>query len=309
MAGDKRHVDPDKYYMLTNRTEDGTFYFRPDEECTRIIGGLLAKWADHHDVQLVCFVFMSNHFHIIARFPDRNMAEFMRDLQRGLVDRINDIRGDRDGSMFPESYDDEALLDANVLLDKISYVANNPVKAGLVLEAGKWPGITSQDCHTEGGKFSGEWHDSNHWHNLKRQEADHDREEALVEYTVDLHIPECLHGETRAQRRQTIVSAIEADRKRLRRERTIERREVVGKDEVKKVPWRRTQPLEEPGEEESPLCVATQKEAIESYREQREGIDAHYEAALDQMYDPDKTARFPVGTHKPGLNRPVEPPS
>lgn len=114
-----RHVAPHRYYVLTNRCVLGKFILRPDEGCRRIIKGCLARAADKYEVRLVCFVFMSNHFHIIARFPERNMSEFMAELQSQIASRFNKYR-DRDRNVFPDRYDDQALLDDRVLNDRIA---------------------------------------------------------------------------------------------------------------------------------------------------------------------------------------------
>ena len=237
MPHNKRHVDPDRYYFLTNRTQEGTFLFRPDAECNRIIAGVLARCVEQHDVELVCFVFMSNHFHLIARFPDSNMSAFMRDLQSQIADRVNTIRGDRSGTVFPKPFDDQVLIGADVLLDKISYVLNNPVKDGLVCCPRDWPGVTSYGCHSDEKNFVGKWFDANKWHNLKRRKSVHSKEEALREYRVQLHVPTSLPGDTPTARVKKILTRIEEDRVKFRRNRSVKRRQTPGPEAVKRTSW------------------------------------------------------------------------
>ena len=148
-----RFVEADKYYFITNRCVMGLFAMRPDDEARRIIKGCLARAADKHDVELVCFMFMSNHFHLIARFPDRTLSEFMCEFQTQISNRLNDYRG-RSGSLFPERFDAKALLDEKAVREKVCYTLNNPVRAGLVRQASNWPGVSSMEEHLD------EWFDT-----------------------------------------------------------------------------------------------------------------------------------------------------
>lgn len=302
MGRDKRYCASDCYYLLTNRTVDGMFLFRPDEACNRIIGGVLARAASLHEVDVVCFSFLSNHFHLIARFPLRNMAEFMRDLQFGIARRINKLREERIGPVFETRYDDEILLDETVLLEKISYVVNNPVKDGLVVHPSAWPGVHSYECLEEGRPWEGEWFDAAHWHNISRRKGEQDPEQAWRTYAFSLHLPECLPGSDARERRERIVQKIETDCAAMRRDRTLHRRPRSPKKWVG-MDWRRTKKLsKEKRSAPAPLAISTSPKKVREHLRMRRQLNAKYKLQLGRAWD-GKKARYPIGTHPPACNR------
>lgn len=303
-----RLVESDKYYFITNRCMLGLFLMRPDEETRRIIKGCLARAADKHDVDLVCFVFMSNHFHLIARFPDLNMAEFMGELQSQIVSRLNDHRG-RSGVAFPERYDAQTLLDDQAVRDKVCYTLNNPVRAGLVEQASDWPGVSSMASHLTGNPLVGRWLNGKKRRKHRRRKADYDRSEAMEEYTVDLHIPEAFDGETEAERRRHLLDCIASDRRRawaVMTDTPGEPPKVLGEEQIKKQPWTKcSQATSHRRFQRRRLAMASDIDALRSYREKRWETTEKYRRASARFRD-NKPARFPHGTYPIGHKRCVD---
>lgn len=301
-----RYLESDRYYMLTNRTVLGMYLFAPDDECRRIIKGCLARAADEHDVELVCFVFMANHFHLIARFPHLNMGEFMEQFQSQLASRINDHR-DREGTVFPTRYDDQALLDQQVLLDKIKYVLNNPVKDRQVRCAEDWPGVTSIDCHKkEGNRFEGQWLNHKRWRRYKRRKTgDKGRADAMETHTLDLHLPDALDGETDEERRQNLLASIKADRHRIWADATGDHNRpprVAGAKSIEENLYWGDRPDEHPANRLTDrrwLGVASNPEKMSDYKDKRDEIDDRYRRALS-AWRQGKAKPFPHGTYPPG---------
>ena len=300
-----RHVQSGKYYFITNRCALGLFLLRPDDECRRIIKGCLARAADKHDVDLVCFIFMSNHFHLLARFPELNMAEFMGEFQSQISRRLNGWRG-RGGSAFPERYDDVALLDDKSIRDKVCYVLNNPVRAGLVSQASDWPGVTSMSLHLSGKPLVGKWLNGETRRKHRRRKAEYSREDAMEEYTVDLHIPDAFKGETEEERRAHLLKCVAHDRLTAWIGLTgyagkIPR--VLGAEAVEAEDWRKR--IEEPGRryEHRRMCLAVEGEkpwkTMGTYEEMRRETSRDYREA-SRAYRKGETAYFPHGTYPIG---------
>jgi len=297
-----RYVRNTHYYFLTNRCLLGQFVMLPDDECTRIIKGCLTRAAQAHNVELVCFVFLSNHFHIVARFPDRNMGEFMCQLQGQIADRLNDHRV-RSAPVFPERYDDQALLDDQTLRDKISYVLNNPVQDRLVGSAEDWPGVTSMRHHYEGdATVDGEWLDHAAWRNDRRTQGEADRSDAMVEHTVDLHYPAALAGESPEERRQSLIELVEEERDRLHRLWGVASGggpSVLGADAILEEFHWSDRPDEPPDSERRYLGVASSADRMRDYHRKRRRISRDYRRASSRW--PDCIWEdFPEGTYPPG---------
>ena len=305
MADFQRYEEPERYYLLTNRTEQGRFLFRPDAECRRIAKGCLAWAAEKCGVRLVAYVFISNHFHIVAAFPDASRGEFMREFQGELSGRIGDHREDYDGTVFNDSYHPLPLLDPETLLERISYTVNNAVRHGLVTHPEAWPGVCSFENLRDGTPLVGHWLDHNRWHNLSRRKEPPPRKAAMVEHVIDLHIPECLPGETEQERRRLMLDKIEEERKRFCFEAGIDRHcRPDSPSEFKTMDWRTKQRLEDESKPRK-ACAAKDPSRVADYLEMRRETDADYRAAAE-AWKAGEPATFPLGTYPPGCAKLVE---
>mgnify|MGYP006287131949 FL=1 len=301
MARKPRHCDPEKYYLLTNRTLRAKYFMVPDAVVEEIILGCLTKWARKFDVELVCFVFLSNHFHIIARFPTRKMSNFMCQFQGQVADRINDYLG-REESFWGDRFDDTVILDDEMLKEEIAYVVNNAVSHRLVTRAERWPGVCSIDWHQSGEPVEGLWLNKSEKSRLERKGKPNARRRAKQAYEIDLHLPETL-GAEEADRRETLLELVEEDRQRLEQQRRQERAKVVGPRAIKRRCWEERP--DEPAETRSVMCVAADEDVRQQYRDKRRRITDDYRAAM-KKWQAKQFAEFPVGTIPPGWARCVE---
>jgi len=305
MPHHRRLEEPDRYWLVSNRTHHGTFLLRPDRTCGQIIRGCLARECERKDVQLVAYAFLSNHFHLVARFPKANRAAFMRDFQGELAGRLNRYR-DHAETIFPRPYHRQALLDVQTLLDNIAYTAANPTRHGLVADPTHWPGVGSYDCHQDDTPLVGHWLDHNRWHNLKRRQDPPPRQEAMVEYTHRLHVPEKLPGDSRKERRETMLAHIEQTRKRFAREAGLDgRHRRPPRSEFTQVDWRQRSAIEESWCDTHRVCAGRTAEAVADYLEKRREVDEAYDRAAD-AWKAGGEATFPVGTYPPGQARCVQ---
>jgi putative transposase len=84
---------PDMIYMVSNRCVDELFLMRPDARVNALVLGCLARAVEKHGVELIGFVFMANHFHLVLRAPNNNLSAFMQDFERWLAIKLQ--RGNR----------------------------------------------------------------------------------------------------------------------------------------------------------------------------------------------------------------------
>jgi len=301
----RRLEEPHRFYLISNRTHRGEFLFRPDAECKRIIKGCLAREVVRKNVRLVAFVFPSNHFHLVAGFPDRNRGAFMRDFQREMSRRITDYRG-CDGEVFPKPYHARAPLDSESLLEAISYTVNNPVRHGLVSHPDRWPGVECSEQVRGGKPLVGRWLDHNKWHNFKRRQDPPPRSEAMVKYTARMHLPECLPGDSEQARRETMLEAIEEGRKEFCRQAGLDRhRRPDDPRDYTQVDWQTQQTIDEDWCTIRKICAGSEPARVADYLEGRREIERLYRQAAER-WKMGEEATFPVGTYPPGQARPVE---
>ncbi len=89
--------------------------------------------------KLICYTIMSNHIHWIAYKFDRELFRILQSLKRHTSKECNRVLG-RTGEQFwqYENYD-RWIRHKEELFQKINYVVQNPVKAGLVKNWSEWP--------------------------------------------------------------------------------------------------------------------------------------------------------------------------
>jgi REP element-mobilizing transposase RayT len=304
-----RYQDPDAFYFLTNRCAQQRFLLRPDPTMNEIIRGCLA-WAAHkHDVDLAFFVFMSNHFHIGARFPLCNRQYFMRDFQRELAQRGNNHRDNRDGPFFEGRYKCAPILDDKAMWGRLTYTLNNPVEARLVPKIEHWPGVSSFECHRDSKPFTGKSLNKTKLEKLRDKGIENPFKCALEEYSVDLVVPPALEGKSGEDANQQILEHIESDRKGRLKAHT--ERGFAGAKDVLNTPW--GERPENPDKSPQPLCHTTCKEKWQTYKEHHHRTTTFFKKA-SQRLRAGREATFPSGTIPPGFhrclrqNRTVHPP-
>jgi len=87
--------------------------------------------------KLIAYVFMPSHLHLNLLIKGNILSDFMRDFKKytaqktiGKLCNTNQI--------WKERFDRQAIWTENVLMTKINYIHNNPVRSGLVIEPEEW---------------------------------------------------------------------------------------------------------------------------------------------------------------------------
>ena len=136
-----REVLPGRTYMLTRRCTQRQLLLRPDKVTNETFLYCLAEAANRYDVRIVLPVVMSNHHHTVVYDRDGRAVEFMEHFHKMLAKAQNAHRGRRENLWSSEPPCLVELVEIDDVLDKLVYVATNPVKAGLVERAHHWPGV------------------------------------------------------------------------------------------------------------------------------------------------------------------------
>jgi len=84
------------------------------------------------------FCQMTNHYHLVIETPDGNLSRGMRQLNGVYTQHIN-RRYRRVGHLFQGRYKGILVEKDSYLLELARYVVLNPVRAGMVADAGDWP--------------------------------------------------------------------------------------------------------------------------------------------------------------------------
>ena len=90
------------------------------------------NWISH------AYCLMTNHYHLVIETPDGNLSKEMRQLN-GVYTQYSNRRHQRTGHLFQGRFKAILVDRDNYLLELARYVVLNPVRAGMVREAGEWP--------------------------------------------------------------------------------------------------------------------------------------------------------------------------
>ena len=88
MARPLRIQYPDAYYQVMNRGNRGEAIFITDSDRATFLDGL-ADSCETYGVQLIGYVLMRNHFHLLVHTPAANLSEFMRHFLVSYAVRFN----------------------------------------------------------------------------------------------------------------------------------------------------------------------------------------------------------------------------
>ena len=136
-----RRIIPDATYLVTRRCTQRLFLLKPSQRTTSIFVYCLAVSAQETGVQVHAVGVLSNHYHAVCTDPQGRLPEFMAYLHRLIATCMNAAMGRWENFWASEQPSAVLLENDEDILDKIVYVACNPVAAGLVAKAEHWPGL------------------------------------------------------------------------------------------------------------------------------------------------------------------------
>ncbi len=97
----------------------------------------LATTVTQHRWTLIAYCLMGNHYHLLLRTEDANLAVGMKYLNACHAQRFN-LRHDRPGHLFGGRYWSTVVGDESHLTEVGRYIALNPVRAGICREPARW---------------------------------------------------------------------------------------------------------------------------------------------------------------------------
>jgi putative transposase len=124
-------------YHVTAHGSDTRHLFRTAADRLDFLERLtLSLWP--HEIRLLDYVLMGNHYHALAYTPDARLSAALRLLHTGFSRRHNRRHG-RSAHLFRAHCAARAVTTDRQLLATYRYIARNPVRAGLVLDPLDWP--------------------------------------------------------------------------------------------------------------------------------------------------------------------------
>jgi putative transposase len=119
------------YYHVTCRGNSGQAIFSNDADRSTFLD-LLERSSDIYQTEVLAYVLMSNHFHLLVKTPLGNLQEFMRHFNISYTSYYNWKHGRR-GHLYQGRYK-SFLVDADNYLQEVSrYIHLNPIRVKLMV--------------------------------------------------------------------------------------------------------------------------------------------------------------------------------
>ncbi len=146
-----RMHEKDAFHFVTNRIEHELFLLLPTPTVVSIVKEWFTKAMALYGVgiELYAVIFMSNHFHLLARDTNGTLAQFMCYMQANIAKAVNKML-DRKGKFWARHYDDMIIEGENTFLNRFAYICCNSVKAGLTERADQWLGFNGLEASKSG---------------------------------------------------------------------------------------------------------------------------------------------------------------
>jgi len=96
---------------------------------------LLERSLEIYDVRLLCYVLMSNHFHLVIQTSRPNLSEFMRHFNVSYIGAFNK-RHRRSGHLYQGRYHATVVERDPYLMEVSRYLHLNPVRVKAVKQKG-----------------------------------------------------------------------------------------------------------------------------------------------------------------------------
>ncbi len=142
MSRPLRDTDPSKIHLITCRVARAELLLIPVPEMNALLGGVLARYTNVHNIDLYCHNFLSNHYHLLLQGSEGAIPAFAADINREITRRVNRILG-REGVLWGRRYDDQVTIEVMDTVEALIYITTNAVKHGLVSHPRLWPGVNS----------------------------------------------------------------------------------------------------------------------------------------------------------------------
>lgn len=135
-----RPVFAGRFLFITRRCTQREFLLRPDEETNNAFVYTLAEATRRFGMNTILSQMMSNHHHTALFDPNGHDVEFREHFHKMMAKSQNALRGRWENFWSSEEPCVVEVMTAEDLLDKLVYIATNPVKDGLVEKVHHWPG-------------------------------------------------------------------------------------------------------------------------------------------------------------------------
>ncbi len=275
---------PGSIYLVQRRCTHRQFLLRPDPEIVNAFIYCLAYASQRCEIDVIDFIQITNHLHEVIYDRYGNAPAFYERFHGLLAKCVNAFRG-RWENVFSNSQPSVVMLPTTAdLIDRLVYVATNPIKHHLVARVDDWPGASGYRALLNNTPL-----------HATRPKFFFDEEgEMPAELTLRVGIPPEVGD--RAEILEELQYRVEQYERDKASERARTGQKILGRYAVLRQPWDASPTSREPRRKIQRTIAAACKWALyESLQRKRDFVVAHRAARaalLDGLVIP-----FPFGTY------------
>ncbi|KPJ48542.1 MAG: hypothetical protein AMJ41_04700 [candidate division Zixibacteria bacterium DG_27] len=133
-----RFYVPEAIYFVTSKTHGNRKFFA-NKRSAPILLNCIDNFRKEGRYLLLAFVIMPDHLHIILK-PNakENISKIMHSIKRGSSRLINQMLN-RNGPLWQSGFYEQIIRNEKEFWEKVNYIYNNPLKAGLVESPEDYP--------------------------------------------------------------------------------------------------------------------------------------------------------------------------
>jgi len=285
---------------VTSRTLQGRLLLSPSQELNDILAGALGRAQRRYEVEIVSYVFLSNHYHLLVRVRDvRQIAGFMGHLNSKIAREISRLTG-WSGKIWERRY--QAILVSEeelAQIERFRYILAHGCKENLVARLRDWPGVHCVHALLDGKPLSGHWFDRTSEYAARLRGEGVDPLQYATAESVTLSPLPCWEGLSPEAYRRRVADLVE----RIEEEATVDRKDrqlpplgpaaILAQD-----PQSRPMRMKRSS---APLLHAASREVRRRLREAYGSFVAAYRSAAERLRAGDPAPPFPAGCFPPAL--------
>lgn len=116
-------------YHAINRGNDKQIIFYDSGDFQKYLY-LLKKYKNKYEIDIIGYVLMSNHIHLLLDAPGKTISSFMQ-IVSSLYAKYFNKKYDRIGHLFQGRFLSETIEDDEAFISVFKYIIKNPQKAGI----------------------------------------------------------------------------------------------------------------------------------------------------------------------------------
>jgi putative transposase len=128
---------PGAWHHVMNRGWNKIAIFKDGADHRQFVD-LLKQTGEQFRLQVAAYCLMPNHFHLLVRTPEGNLARCMRHVGSLYTQYVN-RKHDSDGPLFRGRYKSILVEEESYLLQLLRYIHQNPLRAGIVDRMEEYP--------------------------------------------------------------------------------------------------------------------------------------------------------------------------